>query len=230
MAKNGPSRTDQGSPTIWLKPAKRVRDVPALTRDRIVQAAVELLDIRGQDGLTIRKLAEHLNAGAASLYWHVETRDDVLELALDSVLGEISLPAEPLEWDKELIRFLTDWRQTLLRHPWSTSLFGFRPLLGPNALARSEHLRATLARAGLPKTDLIHAGYTLSNFMLGSVATQVAWQAGDEAATRVRVATFLRDHAAEYPALSSHIESEPDDWDESFSCGLRWIIRSFTAS
>jgi len=228
MAKNGPSRTDQGPPTIWLKPAKRVRDVPALTRDRIVEAAVELLDIRGKDGFTIRKLAEHLNAGAASLYWHVETRDDVLELALDSVLGEISLPAEPLEWENELVRFLKDWRQTLLRHPWSTSLFGFRPLLGPNALARSQHLRATLARAGLPEADTIHAGYTLSNFMLGSVATQVAWQAGNETATRARVASFLRDNAAKYPSLSSQIEGEPDDWDESFSRGLSWIIRSFT--
>lgn len=230
MAKNGPSQTDRGSSTIWLKPAKRARDVPALTRDRIVQAAVEILDMRGQNGLTIRKLAEHLNAGAASLYWHVETRDDVLELALDSVLGEIPLPTEPLEWDKELVRFLTEWRQTLLRHPWSTSLFGFRPLLGPNALARSEHLRATLARTGLRGVDVTHAGYALSNFMLGSVATQVAWQAGDEAATRVRVAAFLRDHAAEYPALSSQIESEPDDWDESFSRGLDWIIRSFATS
>ncbi|SIT77884.1 TetR/AcrR family transcriptional regulator C-terminal domain-containing protein [Pontibaca methylaminivorans] len=226
MAKNGRSGTDRGSSTIWLKPAKRARDVPALTRDRIVQAAVEILDMLGQDGLTIRKLAEHLNAGAASLYWHVETRDDVLELALDSVLGEIPLPTEPLEWEKEVARFLTEWRQTLLRHPWSTSLFGFRPLLGPNALARSEHLRATLKRTGLPEVDVVHAGYTLSNFMLGSVATQVAWQAGNEAETRARVTSFLRENAAEYPALSSQIESEPDDWDESFSRGLGWIIRS----
>ena len=230
MTKNGASGTDRGSPTIWLKPAKRARDVPALTRERIVQAAVEILDMGGQDGLTIRKLAERLNAGATSLYWHVETRDDVLELALDSVLGEISLPTESLEWDKELVRLLTEWRWTLLRHPWSTSLFGFRPLLGPNALARSEHLRETLARAGLPEVDVIHAGYTLSNFMLGSVATQVAWQAGDEAATRARVASFLRDNATEYPALSSQIESEPDDWDESFSRGLGWIIRSLVGS
>jgi AcrR family transcriptional regulator len=230
MTKNGSSRTDRGSPTIWLKPAKRARDVPALTRERIIQAAVEILDMGGQDGLTIRKLAERLNAGATSLYWHVETRDDVLELALDSVLGEIPLPTEFLEWDKELVRFLTEWRWALLRHPWSTSLFGFRPLLGPNALARSEHLRVTLARAGLPEVDVIHAGYTLSNFMLGSVATQVAWQAGDEAATRARVASFLRDNAAEYPALSSRIESEPDDWDESFSRGLGWIIRSLVGS
>ncbi|MDG3580633.1 TetR/AcrR family transcriptional regulator [Rhizobium sp. YJ-22] len=230
MAKNGPPKADRSSPTIWLKPAKRSRDVPALTRERIIQAAVEILDLRGQDGLTIRKLAERLNAGATSLYWHVETRDDVLELALDSVLGEIPLPTEPLEWDKELTRFLTEWRRTLLRHPWSTSLFGFRPLLGPNALARSEHLRATLTRAGLPEVDVIHAGYTLSNFMLGSVATQVAWQAGDEAATRSRVASFLREHAAEYPALSSQLESESDDWDESFCRGLGWIIRSFVAS
>lgn len=229
MAKNRPSGTDRGSLTIWLKPAKRSRDVPALTRDRIIRAAIELLDVEGQDGLTIRKLAARLNAGATSLYWYVETRDDVLELALDSVLGEILLPTEALEWDKELVRFLTNWRQTLLRHPWSTSLVGFRPLLGPNALARSEHLRATLMRTGLSEIEVTHAGYTLSNFMLGSVATQVAWQAGDESATRARVASFLRENAAKYPSLSSQVEGEPEGWDESFSRGLSWIIRSFAA-
>lgn len=230
MAKTGSLETDHRSPTIWLKPPKRSRDVPALTRERIVQAAVEILDSEGQNGLTIRKLGARLNAGATSLYWHVETRDDVLELALDSILGEISLPTEALEWDKELVRFLTDWRQTLLRHPWSTSLVGFRPLLGPNALARSEHLRATLMKTGLSEVEVIHAGYTVSNFMLGSVATQVAWQAGNESATRARVASFLRENAAKYPSLSSQVEGEPDDWDESFSRGLSWIIRSFATS
>lgn len=230
MAKAGSSKADHGSPTIWLKPAKRLRDVPALTRERIVHAAVEILDSEGQSGLTIRKLAARLNAGATSLYWHVETRDDVLELALDSVLGEIPLPTEALEWDKELVRFLTDWRQTLLRHPWSTSLFGFRPLLGPNALARSEHLRATLIRTGLSEVEVIHAGYTLSNFVLGSLATQVAWQAGNESAIRARVASFLRENATKYPSLASQVEGEPDDWDESFSRGLSWIIRSFATS
>jgi AcrR family transcriptional regulator len=230
MAKTGSLETDHRSPTIWLKPPKRSRDVPALTRERIVQAAVEILDSEGQNGLTIRKLGARLNAGATSLYWHVETRDDVLELALDSILGEISLPTEALEWDKELVRFLTDWRQTLLRHPWSTSLVGFRPLLGPNALARSEHLRATLMKTGLPEVEVIHAGYTVSNFMLGSVATQVAWQAGNESATRASVASFLRENAAKYPSLSSRVEGEPEDWDESFSRGLSWIIRSFATS
>lgn len=229
MAQEGLDQAGRSSATIWLKPAKRSRELPALTRERIVSAAVEILDMQGQDGLTIRKLAKHLNAGAASLYWHVDTRDDVLELALDNVLGEIPLPEIEIEWDRELARFMSDWRETLLRHPWSTNLFGSWPLLGPNALARSEHLRATLLRAGMSAADGVHAGYTLSNFMLGSVATQVAWQAGDEAENRVRMAAFLRSHATHYPVLSSQIENEPADWDESFSRGLRWIIQSLSA-
>ena len=226
----GPSETSLGSTTIWLKPARRPRDVRALTRERIVQAAVEILDASGQNGLTMRKLADSLGAGATSLYWHVETRDDVLELALDSILGEIALPKTEHEWVNEITRLLAEWRQTLLRHPWSTSLFGFRPLLGPNALTRSEHLRATLTKAGLSEVDVVHAGYTLSNFMLGSVATQVAWQTGDEAGNRDRIASFLRQKVDEYPTLSSQVMSESADWDESFSRGLEWIIRSLAAA
>ncbi|KQU88119.1 hypothetical protein ASD00_29370 [Ensifer sp. Root31] len=229
MAKNGLSKVGCSSPTIWLKPARRSRDAPALTRERIVQAAVEILDVAEQGGLTMRKLAQRLNAGATSLYWHVETRDDVLELALDSILGEISLSEKEQKWDRELTRFLLEWRHTLLRHPWSTSLFGFRPLLGPNALVRSEHLRATITKSGLSDVDVVHAGYTLSNFMLGSVATQVAWQAGDVAASHDRIVDFFKENTAQYPTLSSQIGSETDDWDMSFSRGLEWIIRSLAS-
>ena len=227
---NSPSQEDRNATTIWLKPTKPSRDGQALTQQRIVDAAVELLDASGQDGLTMRKLADRLDAGAPSLYWHVETRDDVLELALDSVLGEVSLPTIEDEWTKALTSFLTAWRQTLLRHPWSTSLFGVRPLLGPNALSRSEYLRAILAKSGLSDGDVVHAGYTLFNFLLGSVATQTAWQRGDEAGNRERIASFLRQNASAYPTLSSQVVSENADWDESFSRGLAWIIRALATS
>ncbi|MEO8685642.1 MAG: TetR/AcrR family transcriptional regulator, partial [Devosia sp.] len=77
----------KGSPrtSVWLQAAKEPRKPPQLSRDRIVAAAVEVLDAQGVDGLTMRRLADHLGSGVMSLYWHVDNKEDVFELALDSV-------------------------------------------------------------------------------------------------------------------------------------------------
>lgn len=216
--------------SVWLKPAKPSRGVPLLSQEKIVQTAIRILDADGQDGLTMRKLAEQLGAGVASLYWHVETRDEVLELALDCIIGEVALPEQGTDWQAELVQHLQNWRQILLNHHWAPVLIGYRPLLGPHALARSEFLREVLKRGGLTDTDAIHAGYTLSNFMIGAVITQVAWLTGGGADTRNRVTAFLQERAVGYPNLSAQMASEDGDWDKSFTRGLGWIIQALLVS
>ena len=75
----------------------RTRDEPGrgerrpLTRDAIVDAALALLDREGLSGLSMRKLAQELGAGAASLYWHVGNKEELLSLLLDRIVGELSL-------------------------------------------------------------------------------------------------------------------------------------------
>ncbi|MEO3923856.1 TetR/AcrR family transcriptional regulator C-terminal domain-containing protein [Micromonosporaceae bacterium B7E4] len=82
---------------VWLRPPRSPgRSGPPLHRDRIVAAAVELLDREGVAGLTMRRLAERLGAGSTTLYWHVTNKDDVLDLALDQIFGEVLLP-EPAQ-------------------------------------------------------------------------------------------------------------------------------------
>ncbi|MGI5147000.1 TetR/AcrR family transcriptional regulator [Plantactinospora sp. CA-294935] len=78
---------------VWLRPPRSPgRSGPPLHRDRIVAAAVALLDREGVAGLTMRRLAERLGAGSTTLYWHVTNKDDVLDLALDQIFGEVPLP------------------------------------------------------------------------------------------------------------------------------------------
>ena len=69
-----------------LQPVQEPRSEPPLSRERIVATAVELLDAQGVDGLTMRRLADRLGSGVMSLYWHVDNKEDVFDLALDSVL------------------------------------------------------------------------------------------------------------------------------------------------
>ncbi|MFK4824973.1 TetR/AcrR family transcriptional regulator C-terminal domain-containing protein [Paenochrobactrum sp. BZR 588] len=212
--------------SVWLKPAKPVRDVPALSKERILDAALEILNKEGLAGLTMRKLARNLNAGAASLYWYVETRDEVLELALDAVLGDIGYPPESEDWQATLIAYMHEWRRVLLRHHWAPALIGFRPFIGPNALERSEYLRRTLMHSGLDTVEVIQAGYALSNFMIGSVVTQIAWQSGGGDNTHPQIKEFMQAQAQKYPLLASQMAYDLGDWDASYIKGLNWIIRA----
>ncbi|GAA3149863.1 TetR/AcrR family transcriptional regulator [Nonomuraea salmonea] len=76
--------------TVWSR--RRTEPKPRLTLDRIVAEALALLDEEGVARLTMRRLAERLGTGSTTLYWHVKTKDDVLDLAMDAVFGEVGLP------------------------------------------------------------------------------------------------------------------------------------------
>ena len=75
--------------SVWLRPTRERTGQPSLSREQIVRAAIELLDAEGAAGLSMRRLGTKLGSGATSLYWHVANKDELLELAVDEVLGEI---------------------------------------------------------------------------------------------------------------------------------------------
>ena len=72
-----------------------------LSRDRILQTALELVDTGGIESLTMRKLGQALGFEAMSLYNHVANKDDVLDGILDLVLGESEPPSPTGEWDEQ---------------------------------------------------------------------------------------------------------------------------------
>src|SRR5262249_34459128 len=95
-----------------------------------------------------RRLGSHLGAGATSLYWHVANKDDLLELAIDEVLGEVYVP-DPgdTSWRIGASVLANGMRDALLRHPWVTGLLGAKPTLGPTAI-RPRRARAAAADGG----------------------------------------------------------------------------------
>ena len=78
--------------SIWTRQRTAAPARETLSRDQIVKATMELLDTEGLSGLSMRKLAARLDSGATSLYWHVQTKDDLLDLVIDEVYGEIDVP------------------------------------------------------------------------------------------------------------------------------------------
>ena len=71
---------------------------PALTRERILRAAVDLADEQGLDALSMRGLAAQLGAGAMSLYNHVQNRDDLIDGILDLLVDQIEVPPDDTDW------------------------------------------------------------------------------------------------------------------------------------
>ena len=83
---------------------KEVKDEPrGLTRDRLVQAALELIQEEGLEGLSMRALADKLEVKAASLYWHVRDRRELIELLADSILKTVPATHRPSAWRQAVL-------------------------------------------------------------------------------------------------------------------------------
>ncbi|MGW8762293.1 TetR/AcrR family transcriptional regulator [Streptomyces sp. NPDC055815] len=139
--------------SVWLENrAARSGGGPAgLDRDRIVAAAVRMLDDEGLAKLSMRKLATELNVTAMSLYWYVDTKDDILEYAMDSVYGEIDLTAVDAagSWQERIRLLALDYRRMLVRHGWMSPSAGQYLNIGPNAIAVGQKIHDTVAETGL---------------------------------------------------------------------------------
>jgi AcrR family transcriptional regulator len=158
---------EPNSPDIPPPPWQRAPDRPSrrrrdpISRDAIVTAAIGLLDREGLAALSMRRLAQELGAGAASLYWHVGSKDGLLDLVLDEVIGEGKIPdPDPEHWQEQIKQVARDQRAASLRHPWVVRISIGRIPMGPNALRYSERILAILRAGGLPP-HLAVQGYLL---------------------------------------------------------------------
>ncbi|WP_250003063.1 TetR/AcrR family transcriptional regulator C-terminal domain-containing protein [Actinoplanes sp. M2I2] len=170
-----PPRSDSFTGSVWLRPPRAQTGQPTLSREQIVRAAMELLDAEGPAGLSMRRLGTKLGSGATSLYWHVANKDELLELAVDEVLGEIYVP-EPGDtgWRIGASISANGMRSALLRHPWAIGLLGLHPTIGPNAMRLGERLVALFIAAGFRGMALSHATAVLNSHAIGAATSESA--------------------------------------------------------
>jgi AcrR family transcriptional regulator len=162
-------------PSVWAR-QQAEPDQPALSRAAIVREAIVMLDAEGVEALSMRKLGTRLNTAATSLYRHVATKDELMELAMDEIFGEVVVPdASGTGWRVAASEASRSFRATALRHPWLASVAGQAGLayLGPNLMSFTERVAALFTAAGFPEPS--RAIDTLLSYVLGMSTTEAAW-------------------------------------------------------
>ena len=123
---------------------------PALTRGGIVDAALRLMENEGLERVTMRRLAEELDTGPASLYVYVRDVAELHGAILDRLLREAVRPARSRSWATRIERTLLAYGAILFEHPGlARSMFARRPS-GPHYLDLVESLLADMAAGGVP--------------------------------------------------------------------------------
>lgn len=173
-----------------------------ITQQAVVAAAIAVLDDEGLDGLSMRKVGERLGTGATSLYWHVGSKDGLLDLILDEVIGEQHVPdPEPTKWQEQLKDVARTMRRTILAHRDIVRISIGRIPMGPNALHYSERVLAILRAGGVPD-DLAVVGFHLLTCVVNGFTMDETGEGGQPPAEMPpleEIGEMARDYLASLP-------------------------------
>lgn len=194
-----------------------------LSRERVLQAGLELVDREGVGALTMRRLGKELGVEAMSLYGYVVNKQDLLDGVLDCVYDEMPRSvALDGPWKERLRGTACMFREVLLRHPNTVSLVAARPVMSEGSLGLVESALAELRRLGLDTARANQVLTVIVAFTVGHVASQV----GDS--DRPPAADVQAFHHAldrgRFPNVADRAALGTIDREAEFALGLDFII------
>ncbi|MFI9569639.1 TetR/AcrR family transcriptional regulator [Streptomyces rishiriensis] len=147
---------------------------PGLTRQTLVAAALRVLEREGIAGLSMRKVGAELGVKAASLYWHVRNKEQLLDLLTDELMADAEPPPRQGDWREQLREYSLRYRRHLLAKRDAARVVAGRLALGPNLLRLMEEQLDRLREAGFSDADAAMANYLLGAFVQGFVLQEQA--------------------------------------------------------
>jgi AcrR family transcriptional regulator len=196
--------TTEIPPPPWRRVKKTARQRRPLSQDLIVDTAMRVLDAEGLDALSMRRVALDLRTGPASLYAHVANKDELLELMVDRVVGEIEVPEpEPGRWKEQIVEAAVAAHRVWTRHPGIARAALANIPVGPNSLDYGEATLAILRAGGVPDRQ---AGWFLDRLSLYVLA-----DAFEESLHRERGRDTEEDARAYFEQIRAYYESLPPD-------------------
>ncbi|MFJ1731385.1 TetR/AcrR family transcriptional regulator [Streptomyces sp. NPDC088254] len=220
---------------VWERPEPPNRPVPAaLSRERIVRAAIRLADADGLDAVSLRKVAGALDVRPMRLYGYIAGKEELLDLMVDAAYAEIRPVGDG--W-REVLRSLAEaTRHAVHEHEWLADLLGGRPQLGPHALASGESVMAALGdvdvNAVMPVVAAVNA------YVIGAVRREIAERRAeratgmDEKRWQASLGPYLERTFAtgRFPALATVVrDAAHHDADHTFRMGLDFLLDGIDA-
>lgn len=204
-------------------------DRPALTREKIVDAAVRVADAGGATAVSMRNVGKELGVEAMSLYHHIANKEALLDALVDRIFADIALPEPGRPWREAMRDRAASARAVLARHPWALGLLDSRPTPGPALLRHHDTVLGCLRGAGFPIALTAHAISVIDAYVYGFVLTEssLPFQAEGEVEA---VAGGLLDAlpAGEYPHLAEliveHALAPGYDYADEFGYGLELVL------
>ena len=226
------------------QPPRRDR---GLSRAEIVTTAIAVADAEGPDAISMRRIARELRAGPMSLYWHVGSKEELLDLMLESIEAEVEAPEPSGDWRADLRAFAARARAGMLRHRWAMEFLGGRPPSGPNDARNLERLLGMLDGLGLDARTTMDILGTVGTYVMGAVlreAQEMRGQRDEELAEADLTAEEVQtereryrkwfEASGRYPRIARLMEAgiDPDDpetRDERFEFGLDCVLDGIAA-
>jgi AcrR family transcriptional regulator len=204
---------------------------PALTPERIVDAAVRVADRSGIGHVSMRTVGKELGVEAMSLYHHISGKAALLDGLADWVFTQIELPRAATPWRQAMIERAGSARRAFARHPWSLGLIESRRSPGPALLRHHDAVLASLRSNGFSVTLASHAFSAIDAYVYGFVLTELNLpiEAGESVEQFVDTISELLP-AEQYPYLVEMITSQVVGTDyryaDEFEFGLALILDS----
>ncbi|WP_342380384.1 TetR/AcrR family transcriptional regulator C-terminal domain-containing protein [Myxococcus stipitatus] len=199
----------------------------ALSRTRILQTALALVDREGLEAVSMRRVGEELGVEAMSLYNHVANKAAILDGILEAVLAELPVMEPASTWQETLRHRAYALRSTLRAHPKVLPLFSTRPAATPASIAHIEQALGVLMEAGFSQRDAVSAFQVVFAFVVGHSMTSYLQTRPDEDAPPA----YERLSEADFPRMRALTRlEERRDVEEEFQFGLEAMFIGLTAS
>jgi AcrR family transcriptional regulator len=209
----------------------RIRE--PLTRARVVEAALRLMDEEGLEAVTMRRVAREVGVEAMSLYNHVEDKEDLLDGVCEHVMSGFEFPPASEDWAENCRRGARAWRQLLRRHPNVMRLFAEQrgPIRSPDSMRPTEFALSLLRSSGLSDRDTAQAFHAFGGYIQGFVMMELGSIAGgsdeEHQKAHAELVSALPD---EFPTLQTVGPFFAEcDLDQQFEFGLDLLISGLEA-
>jgi AcrR family transcriptional regulator len=204
----------------------------SLTRERVIEGAVDLADEIGVEALTIRKLADSLDVGPMTIYHHVPGKEQIIDGMVDMVFSEIDLPPTTLDWKAAIRARCVSARSVLNRHWWAAPLMETRTSPGPATIVHHDAVIGCLRSGGLSLQMTAHAYAILDSFLYGFAMQEASLPFhGDEPAVALdelaagMMEAFPADSYPHFVEFTVEHALQPGyDFGDSFEFGLDLIL------